>query len=116
MKSELIANVLKYYRKQEQLSVSDVVLLLRDKNIKLSPKTIYAWENGTTKPDVPTLMVLCSLYRIPNIQRVLDCSGEASGNVPADGIPAVLTEDELLLVEQYRRHPEMREAVRKLLE
>lgn len=112
MKSETIAKALRYYRKQEQLSVQDVALLLKEHNICVSSKTIYSWENGTTKPDVPTLMVLCSLYHIPNIQQVLGASYDSR----TDGIPVVLTEEELQLLEQYRRHPEMQEAVRKLLE
>ena len=83
MKNELIANTLRYYRKQENLSVQDVVLLLKENNIHISPKTIYAWENGNTKPDVPTMMLLCSLYRIPNIQQLL---GNSDLNT-AEGIP-----------------------------
>lgn len=112
MKSETIAKALRYYRKKELLSVQDVALLLKKHNICVSSKTIYSWENGTTKPDVPTLMVLCSLYHIPNIQQVLGASAENC----TGGAPVMLTEDELQLLEQYRRHPEMQAAVRKLLE
>ena len=112
MKNKLMANALRYYRKQELLSVQDVVLLLKEKDICVSPKTIYSWENGTTKPDVPMLMLLCSLYHIPNIQQILGDSAEAS---PQD-IPVLLTPEEQQLIEKYRRHPEMHEAVGKLLE
>ena len=112
MKNELIANTLRYYRKQENLSVQDVVLLLKENNINISPKTIYAWENGNTKPDIPTMMVLCSLYHIPNIQQLL---GQSIDAVSKDA-PLYLSPEERALIANYRRHPEMHEAVRKLLE
>lgn len=112
MKNELLANTLRYYRKQEHLSVQDVVLLLKENNINISPKTLYAWENGNTKPDVPTMMVLCNLYHIPNIQQLL---GSPASDTH-EGIPVYLSLKEQRLIQQYRCHPEMHQAIEKLLE
>ncbi len=112
MKNELIANTLRYYRKQKQLSVQDVVFLLKDNDIHVSPKTIYSWENGTTKPNIPTMMILCRLYQIPNIQQLLGQSPEQKEGT----VPVLLSPKEQKLIEQYRRHPEMWDAVEKLLQ
>mgnify|MGYP002509253166 FL=1 len=40
-----------------------------DYNIVAAPKTIYAWEHGTTQPSADTLMLLCELYGIEDTDR-----------------------------------------------
>ena len=46
MKNEMIAKVLKELRKQNSLTVHDVVLKLSDKSINVADKTLYGWESG----------------------------------------------------------------------
>lgn len=67
MKNANIAKVLKEYRKQNQLSVNDVVVCLSEKDLNVSPKTIYGWESGQSQPDADTLMLLCEIYNITDI-------------------------------------------------
>lgn len=47
MKNERIAEVLKKYRKKNNLTVHEVSVLLHDRCIKAADKTIYGWESGT---------------------------------------------------------------------
>ena len=51
MKNEMIAKVLKELRKQNSLTVHDVVLKLSDKAINVADKTLYGWESGQAQPD-----------------------------------------------------------------
>ncbi len=50
MKNERIAEVLKKYRKKNNLTVHEVSVLLHDRCIKAADKTIYGWESGQTQP------------------------------------------------------------------
>lgn len=108
MKNELIAKTLRYYRQQRQLSVLDVTNLLKDKEILLSPKTIYSWEKGTTQPDINTLLTLCSIYGIKDIMGTFGFPSSTSLVLP-------LTEEEECLIQAYRLQPQMQEAVKRLL-
>lgn len=111
MKLEMLPKILRYYRKQQHISVQDVVLRLEEENVHVSPKTVYAWENGATQPDIGTVLVLCNIYQISNLQQLLGSSPDRA----EDGIPVVLTEEERDILERYHGHPEMQEAVKKLL-
>ncbi len=44
MKNKKIAEVLKAYRKMNNLSVRDVTELLEEKSLKVAEKTVYGWE------------------------------------------------------------------------
>ena len=59
MKNEMIAKVLKELRKQNSLTVHDVVLKLSDKAINVADKTLYGWESGQAQP-IPFLS--CARY------------------------------------------------------
>lgn len=111
MKHEMLAKVLRHYRKQQHISVQDVVLRLEENEIHVSPKTVYSWENGTTQPNIATLLILCSIYKISNLQQVL--AGESSSHNNEER--TLLTEDERSLLEKYQKHPEMHDAINKLL-
>jgi len=99
MKNRKIAEVLKAYRKMNNLSVRDVTELLEEKSLKVAEKTVYGWESSATQPDADTLLLLCDIYNIDNI---LGTFG--------------YTDDEHHLIEQYRKHPEIQDAVDKLLD
>lgn len=108
MKNANIAKVLKEYRKQNHLPVNDVADRLSQKGLNVSPKTIYGWESGQSQPDADTLMLLCEIYNITDIL-------VAFGYVPENNnfrLPALEKE----LVRQFRNHPAMQSAVRKLLD
>ena len=51
MKNKKIAEVLKAYRKMNNLSVRDVTELLEEKSLKVAEKTVYGWESSATQPD-----------------------------------------------------------------
>ena len=46
MKNYKIAEVLKEYRKKNDLSVTQVSNILKEHNNYAAPKTIYGWESG----------------------------------------------------------------------
>ena len=106
MKNENIAKILKEYRKRNQLSVNDVSIQLQDKSLSVAPKTIYGWESGQTQPDADTLLILCEIYTINDILGTFGYN---------DSSEIVLTKFEEKLIRQYRKHPEMQDAVKRLL-
>lgn len=107
MKNPNIAKVLKDYRKLNHYSVEDVVLKLEENHLPFASKTIYGWESGQTQPDADTLLVLCKIYKIDNIL-------ETFGYAPTER-PLLLSEEEHSLIQKYREHPDMQDAVKKLL-
>ena len=48
MKNPVIAKMLKYYRKSNNLSVDDIAAYLDECGISVANKTIYGWESGQT--------------------------------------------------------------------
>lgn len=109
MKNPKIAMYLKYYRKYNGLSVAEVSEILRKHNVTAAVKTIYGWENGQSQPDADTFMLLCEIYNIDNIL-------ETFGYTDSAPEPLLLTDDEKKLIMSYRSHPEMHEAIGKLLD
>lgn len=67
MKNPLIAERLKFYRKKNNLTIPQVCELLSETR-PVAVKTIYGWESGHTQPDADTLMRLCCIYHIDNIE------------------------------------------------
>lgn len=108
MKNPLIAERLKFYRKQNNLSIKQVSELL-SKDYPVADKTIYAWENGTTQPDVDTLLRLCCIYNIDNILEIF-------GYKEPKKTRFSLTKQEKDLIIEYRNHPDMQKSVRLLLD
>ena len=108
MKNDNIAKSLKFYRKQNNLSVRDVAEQLSvDQNI-VAEKTVYGWESGQTQPDADILLKLCKIYHIDNI---LGAFGYDE-NVPFYVQPTTF---EMKLLKSYREHPELHPAIHKLL-
>ena len=103
-----IARALKYYRKLNHMTVPQVADYLEKQNLKAAVKTIYGWESGQTQPSADTLMSLCTLYGITN---VLDTFGYAD-----EEEQLILSEEEKQLIGSYRKHSQMRDAVKRLLE
>lgn len=110
MKNPNIARVLKYYRNIRNLSVNEVSNILREQDNYAAPKTIYGWESGHTQPDADTLMFLCELYQIEDILG-------AFGYKENEDSPALhLSPKEMQIIQKYREHTHMQQAVDKLLE
>ena len=107
MKNENIAKVLKEYRKHNNLSVKDVSERLNEKSLVVAEKTIYGWESGQSQPDADTLLVLCDIYKIDDI---LGTFGYAEKSNFA------ITKSEQSLILKYREHPELQNAINKLLD
>ena len=107
MKNEMIAKVLKKYRKNNKLTVNEVAELLNERSLTVATKTIYGWESGQTQPDADTLLVLCKIYKIDNIL-------ETFGYQPPSE-ELFLSKEEHELIQKYRQHEEMQNAVKKLL-
>lgn len=107
MRNEMIATVLKKYRKHNNLSVKDVAGILEDKSMNVAEKTIYGWESGQSQPDADTLLVLCDIY---NIDDVLGAFGYSSYK------HFHITNHERDLIQKYRNHPEFQAAIDKLLD
>ena len=62
---------------------------------------------GQTQPDADTLLVLCKIYKIDNIL-------ETFGYQPPSE-ELLLSKEEHELIQKYRQHEEMQNAVKKLL-
>ena len=97
----------KNYRKLNKLSVRDVSGILKEKSLNVAEKTIYGWESGQTQPNADTLLMLCEIYNIENILGTFGYTDEE---------PINLTSHEVKLIKQYRNHPEIQDAVNKLLD
>lgn len=106
MRNEYIPKVLKEYRKKNQYTVNDVSLMLHERSINVAPKTIYGWESGQANPSADMLLTLCELY---NIEDILS----AFGYTDAENFHISTAEKDL--IEHYRQHPELQEAVGVLL-
>lgn len=108
MKNDNIAKKLKFYRKQNNLSVHDVACQLSiDQNV-VADKTIYGWESGQAQPDADIrsnyakFTILIIFLRLSVTMKVC----------PSMSSPHVF---EMKLLKSYREHPELHPAIHKLL-
>ncbi len=106
--NDKIGDVLKYYRRLNKLSVVEVADMLVEYNIHVKPKTIYGWESNQNPPSADKFLVLCYIYKIPDIN--------SSFLEKKSGKSIKLTKDESLLLRQYREMTDMQPAVRRILE
>ena len=108
MANDIIPQILKEYRKKNNLSVNDVSILLRDRSYTVAPKTIYGWESGQANPSADMLLTLCEMYNITDVLSVF--------GYKKDGESFYVSPSERALIESYRKHPDMQKAVNKLLD
>lgn len=109
MKNPNFSRVLKYYRKINHLSVSDVSKLFRERGSEIATKTIYGWESGQSQPSADCLMFLCDLYHIENIL-------ETFGYQKSDNEVLNLSSTEKSIIKGLREHPEYESVILKLLD
>lgn len=107
MRNEQIATVLKEYRRKNQFTVQDVSFLLHERSFDVAPKTIYGWESGQSSPSADILLTLCEMYHITDVL-------SAFGYTDVEEFH--LTSCERVLIDAYRRHPELHPAIHKLLD
>ena len=109
MRNNQIGPVLKKYRRQNQLSIQDVVLELSDRyNIQIAEKTIYGWETNQAHPTSDMFVALCDIYKINNLSEAFSDGTENKG--------FFITPEERTLIEHYRRNPDLHKAIRRILE
>lgn len=109
MKNNQIGKMLKKYRKINALSVTDVVLELSNKyGVTIAEKTIYGWESNQAHPTSDMLIALCDIYKINNISDMISPTSTSKN--------FIITAEERLLIEQYRKNHEMQNAIRKILD
>lgn len=64
-----IMPILKAIRREKNITIQEVVdYIKQEAGIEVSPKTVYGWENLSSRPDVVCFIALCNLYEIENIQ------------------------------------------------
>lgn len=107
MSKEYIAAVLKKLRCESGMTADEVGAL-----IGKSGKTVNGWENGRSQPDAEILLKLCDIYKVDDI---LTTFMEIKRDVEPLAKNIVLTSHESDLVIAYRNHPEMQDAVDRLL-
>ena len=67
MNAQEIGQVLKHTRKNQSLSVKEVVQKLSLYEIVIAEKTLYGWENGTHQPNADAFIALCCIYGITSL-------------------------------------------------
>ena len=73
----------------------------------MAEKTIYGWESGQAQPNADTFMILCDIYHINDVLKEFGYTDRASFTI---------TRAEQELIKKYREHPELHEAIHKLLD
>lgn len=66
-KENFSLGLLRQKREQLGLSIEEVVQKLDERQIKISSKTLYGYENGVGTPKVNTFIALCDIYGIDDI-------------------------------------------------
>ena len=108
MRNNHIGPMLKKYRKQNQLTIQDVVVELSNKyNVRVAEKTVYGWESNQAHPTSDVFVALCDIYKINNLSEAFSDGCENRG--------FYITSEERTLVERYRQNPDLQKAVRVLL-
>lgn len=106
-----IGEMLRNYRIKNKLSVIKVINQLeKNYHIKISKKTLYAWENNQNQPSASYFLALCEIYNITN---VLKDFGYETRKEP---VPLILNSEEREIIIRYRSHHYPNSAIRKLLD
>lgn len=63
--------ILKDIRNMKGISIAEVVDYIQEEtDNRISKKTLYGWEEGTSKPDIIELIAMCNLYGIEDIKEL----------------------------------------------
>jgi transcriptional regulator with XRE-family HTH domain len=109
MNGRLIGSVLRKERKRHGWTVNDVVIRLKEEyDLDVAEKTVYGWESDQSYPRTESLLILCELYRFEDI---------AEGLLKAPSVGEFqITMDERDVILKYRRHPELQNVVKRVLD
>ena len=80
--------------------------MLHERSVEVAPKTIYGWESGQANPSADMLLTLCELYNIENILSAFGYTDTENFNITAA---------EKDIIQRYREHPELQEAIGVML-
>lgn len=106
-----IGIILRNYRKKNRMSIIQVINKLeKNYQIKISKKTLYAWENNQNQPSASCFLALCEIYNITNVIKEF---GYESRKEP---VPLILNSEEREIIIRYRSHNYSNSAIRKILD
>ena len=107
MKDKIAQNI-KYFRKKRNFTQRELA-----EQIGVKHNTVAAWEKGTNAVDIDSLFKICSALNI-SINSMLDIK-KSESNTKSQNVPEI-SDNEISLIEAYRRHPEMHPAIHKMLD
>ena len=100
---KILPEKLKFFRKQSGLTTAQVGALLNK-----TPSAVTLWETGKALPDVNTLLKLCNIYKVADLNDFLDTK------INPDTKTLARNEQELITL--WRRSPlPLRTAVKTIL-
>lgn len=92
---------LKWYRKEAHMTLQEVANALGVSN----GSTVSSWESGKSEPDAATILKIGRLYNITNLYSLI----ENKNDTP-------YSSEEISLIYAYRAHPELHDAIKRMLE
>lgn len=108
--NEKYGAILRQARENAGLSVEEVSVKLSALGFKVSPKTLYGYENDVSTPKISLFMTMCKLYRVTDIYSTFHMRDNS------EPTQLVLSSHERQVILAYRAKPSRREAVDLLLE
>lgn len=108
--NEKYGAILRQARENADLSVEEVSVKLSALGFKVSPKTLYGYENDVSTPKISLFMTMCKLYRVTDIYSTFHMRDNS------EPTQLVLSSHERQVILSYRAHPAAQPFVDKLLE
>lgn len=96
------ADILRELREKKGITRKEIAAIFGK-----SEKTVDAWENARTQPDICIFFELCQLYGVENIEKTF--------MINATEISEQQKKHEKEVIEAYRANPDMQKAVDRLL-
>lgn len=106
---EKFGSMLRKARESSGLSAEEVCTKLSSLGFKISPKTLYGYENDVSAPKISLFMALCQMYEISDIYSSFNVAPAPASH------PLSLSEHERHVVLAYRSRPDARPFVDQLL-
>ena len=101
--SKLLPERLKFFRNKARLTTYDV-----GEKLNKTPSTVTLWETGKAQPDVKTILKICNIYKISDVNELI-------GNTEKVEIKNLnRTEQELIQLWRNSK-PHVRAAIKTLL-
>lgn len=68
----ILSEKLREKRRASGLKVQDVIERLKEREIVISDKTLYHWENGKRNPNADEFFALCEIYSVESLNEFRD--------------------------------------------